>query len=96
MEGGTHIGFLDMDYAAIGAHELGLPVFQALVEPSGGYVIPHETFTTNHLSQNLEFLLNETFLSKSKRDNADSTVNVAATSNSAQLEGCMVDMRIAG
>ena len=67
-----------------------------MVEPSGGYVLPHDTFTTPQLNHNLEFLLSETFLSKSKREKSDSTVNVTSSHSTPELEGCMVDMRIAG
>jgi hypothetical protein len=49
-----------------GANELGLPAYQALVEPSGGYVLPHLSFTTPHLEHNLKFLLQHTFMSKSR------------------------------
>jgi len=84
-----------IDVFCTGAHELAMPVFQAVVEPSGGYVIPHETFETPHLKYNMEFLLSETYISKSKATNSDPTI--AVTSNhhtSTHLEGCMVDMRM--
>jgi Sec23/Sec24 zinc finger/Sec23/Sec24 trunk domain len=85
-----------IDVFCTGAHELGLPVFQAMVEPSGGYVLPHDTFSTPHLKHNLEFVLNETFLSKSKRDTSDSTVNPTSAHSITELNGCVVDMRVAG
>jgi hypothetical protein len=85
-----------VDVFCTGAHELGLPVFQALVETSGGYVIPQETFVTPHLKHNLDFLLSQTFLSKSKREISDSTLSLVEPQSSTQLEGCMVDMRFSG
>lgn len=85
-----------IDVFCTGAHELGMPVFQAVVEPSGGYVIPHDSFTTPHLKHNIDFLLGETYISKSKAINLDPTINATSAHNSTQLEGCMVDMRISG
>lgn len=73
-----------------------MPVFQAVVEPSGGYVIPHETFTTAHLKHNIDFLLGETYLSKCKMTNSDPTIHPTIVHNSTQLEGCMVDIRLSG
>jgi hypothetical protein len=57
-EGG--IGF---DVFCTGSSELGLPAYQALVEPSSGYVISHDTFVTPHLQHNLRFLLEQTGMS---------------------------------
>jgi hypothetical protein len=57
-EGG--IGF---DVFCTGSSELGLPAYQALVEPSSGYVISHDTFVTPHLQHNIQFLLQQTSMS---------------------------------
>lgn len=44
-----------------------MPAYQALVEPSGGYVIPHTSFTTSNLTQNLKFLLQSTAIARSQK-----------------------------
>lgn len=79
-----------------GATELGMPVFQALVEPSGGYVIPHDTFTTAHLQHNLGFVLENTYVSKSKAFIVGMSSTPSLSDSPFQLEGCMIDLRIAG
>jgi hypothetical protein len=57
------IGF---DVFCSGATELALPAYQALVEPSCGYVIPLLTFETEQMERNLEFLLENTYMSRSR------------------------------
>ena len=49
-----------------GVTELALPAYQALVEPSGGYVSPLLTFDTPQFEDNLRFLLENTYLSRSR------------------------------
>lgn len=53
-----------IDVFCTGSLELGLPAYQALVEPSGGYVLPHSNFTGPHLSHNLLYLLKHTYVSR--------------------------------
>lgn len=53
-----------LDVFCAGFMELGLPAYQALVEPSGGYVLPHSTFDSPHLVRNLGFCLNSTHISR--------------------------------
>ncbi|KAG7364666.1 Sec23/Sec24 zinc finger domain containing protein [Nitzschia inconspicua] len=57
------IGF---DVFCSGATELALPAYQALVEPSGGYVVPLLSFGTEQMEHNLRFLLDKTYMSRSK------------------------------
>ena len=57
-----------IDVICAGWMELGLPAYQALVAPSGGYVVPQSSLDTRHLVQNLEFLLKHTFVSRTKID----------------------------
>jgi hypothetical protein len=52
-----------IDVFCTGALELGLPSYQALVLPSAGYVLPHVTFATPHLKNNLGFVLKHKFVS---------------------------------
>lgn len=57
------IGF---DVFCSGSNELALPAYQALVEPSGGYVIPQLSFKPDNLSRNLNFLLTTNYMSRSR------------------------------
>lgn len=77
-----------LTFATPGSNELALPAYQALVEPSGGYVLPHLSFTTLHLEQNLSFVVKNTFISKSKLDEAD-------TAGGTPVAECLVDVRAA-
>ena len=51
-----------------GANELGLPAYQSLVDPSGGYVVPQLSFATPQFEMNLTHLLEQTYLANSKYD----------------------------
>lgn len=53
-----------VDIFCAGWLELGLPAYQAIVAPSGGYVIPHSDFQSPHLIHNLQFLMKHTFISR--------------------------------
>ncbi len=56
-----------VDVFCSGVHELALPAYQALVEPSGGYVLPLLSFDeTAQFQHNLKFLLENTYMSRSK------------------------------
>lgn len=57
---------IGVDVFCCGVTELALPVYQAMVEPSGGYVTPLLTLDTPQLNSNLRFILDETYISKSK------------------------------
>jgi len=57
---------IGVDVFCCGVTELALPVYQAIVEPSGGYVTPLLTLDTPQLNSNLRFLLDETYMSRSK------------------------------
>lgn len=56
---------IGVDVICCGVTELALPVYQAMVEPSGGYVVPLVTLDTPQLKQNLKFILNSTYMSRS-------------------------------
>jgi Sec23/Sec24 trunk domain/Sec23/Sec24 zinc finger len=53
-----------IDVICAGWMELGLPAYQALVAPSGGYVIPQSSLEEPRLVHNLEFLLKHTHVSR--------------------------------
>jgi hypothetical protein len=56
---------IGIDVVCCGVTELALPAYQAMVEPSGGYVMPLVTLDTPQLEQNLEFILQNTYISRS-------------------------------
>lgn len=74
-----------VDVMCTGAAELGMPVYQALVEPSSGYAISHDTFLTSHLRHNLQYILQSTFLSG---------LYAPETSDMNWIDGCFVDLRL--
>ncbi len=57
-----------IDVFCAGFLELGLPAYQALVGPSGGYVLPHSTFDSPHLVHNLGFCLKYTYVSRTEAE----------------------------
>ena len=56
---------IGVDVICCGVAELALPVYQAMVEPSGGYVLPLVTLDTPQLKQDLKFILGNTYMSRS-------------------------------
>jgi Sec23/Sec24 zinc finger/Sec23/Sec24 trunk domain len=77
------VGF---DVFCCGVHELALPAYQALVEPSGGYVIPLLSFDEKfQLQHNLNFLLEHTYMSRSRYIPEDMDDNGGAE--------CILDIR---
>ncbi len=57
---------IGLDVFCCGITELALPVYQAMVEPGGGYVIPLLALDTPELDQNLKFILDNTYISRSR------------------------------
>lgn len=57
-----------VDVFCAGYMELGLPAYQALVGPSGGYVLPHSTFDSPNLVHNLGFCLKFTYISRTNAE----------------------------
>eukprot|EP00980_Cylindrotheca_fusiformis_P003615 scaffold812_cov124-Cylindrotheca_fusiformis.AAC.7 len=53
-----------IDVFCSGVNVLGLPAYQALVEPSGGYVVSHTSLNTVQLKRNLNFILQNTYTSR--------------------------------
>jgi len=60
-----------IDVFCAGSNELGLPAYQSLVDPSGGYVVTQLSFDVPQLEHNLKFLLEETYLARPKNDIAE-------------------------
>jgi hypothetical protein len=81
-----------IDVFCTGALELGLPSYQALVLPSAGYVLPHATFATPHLRNNLGFVLKHTFVSTAPMNESEDD-NGLPTSHENWIDGCIIDVR---
>ena len=77
-----------VDVFCSGVNELGLPAYQSLVEPSGGYVLSHSTFNSPQLKRNFSFVLQESFMSRSTKDNVGET-----KSEEAFDWQCLLDIR---
>jgi hypothetical protein len=60
---GLKHGNIGIDVFCGGSNVIGMPVFQALVEPSGGYSLPTETFQSSAFASNLEYIVMQTRLS---------------------------------
>jgi hypothetical protein len=78
-------GGVGVDVLCTGASELGMPAYLALVEPSAGYALAHDSFTTTHLLHNLQYLLQHTFLSG---------MYAEETPEKNWIDGCVVDLRM--
>ena len=67
---------------------MGLPAYQALVEPSGGYVLPHTSLKSPQLKRNLNYVLQDSFMSRSLKSSiVDSGID-------AMLDWqCLLDIR---
>jgi hypothetical protein len=71
-----------MDVFCSGSSELALAAYQALVESSSGYVLPHLVFEAEPVARNLHFLYHHTFVP-----------GVTAT-DGQWIDGCILDIRI--
>jgi len=80
-----------MDVLCTGAHELALPSYQALVEPSSGYVLPHTKFTSEQLENNIDFLLRHTYVAGLHFDDRD---DQAPLVDDNWVDGCIIDFRM--
>lgn len=75
-----------IDVLCTGSSELAMQSYQALVEHSSGYVLPHESFTSQHLQCNLKFLLQQTYMSAVESDQEDEVP--------LDMDGCIIDLRM--
>lgn len=57
---------IGIDVICCGVTELAMPVYQAMVESSGGYVMPLITLDSPQLKENLKHVLANTYMSRSK------------------------------
>jgi Sec23/Sec24 trunk domain/Sec23/Sec24 zinc finger len=98
---------IGIDVFCTGASELGLPAYQSLVEPSSGYVLLHDTFTTPHLQLNVQYVLLQTrlvlaqYISDRREDEGDPLVDhqndssqFIAPQNGSWIDSCTVDIRM--
>jgi hypothetical protein len=84
-------GGIGIDVMCTGAQELCLPVYQALVDPSAGFVVTHESFATPHLSHNLQYLLKHTFMSQLELGDRESATGERSE---VWMQGCIIDIRL--
>ena len=76
---------IGVDVFCGGLHALGMPAFQALVEPSGGYALPHESFHQGtQFQSNLTHVMTQTHMSR--------TVDMDSLLN--QMSECLIDLRM--
>mmetsp|Transcript_31582 Transcript_31582/g.76274 ORF Transcript_31582/g.76274 Transcript_31582/m.76274 type:complete len:1031 (+) Transcript_31582:58-3150(+) len=69
-----------IDVFCSGVTELAIPAYQALVEPSGGYVMSHTSLASKQLKQNFNWVLQNTYTSRSPAVDSDDT-----TTNDSQM-----------
>lgn len=82
---------IGIDVFLSGAGNLGLQAYQACVDPSGGYALPHESLASPQFEFNLKYVLSQTYVSRSdKNTNKDSS----ASSSMNEIDGCIVDVRM--
>ncbi|KAL3942917.1 MAG: hypothetical protein SGBAC_002989 [Bacillariaceae sp.] len=62
-----------IDVFCSGVTELAIPAYQALVEPSGGYVMSHISLSSKQLKQNFNWVLQNTYTSCSPVVDSDDT-----------------------
>jgi Sec23/Sec24 trunk domain/Sec23/Sec24 zinc finger len=92
---------IGIDVFCTGSSELGLPAYQSLVEPSSGYVLSHDSFTTPHLQHNTRFVLRNTHMSMAQfyevvdEDNPQVLPEQHLPSHyGTWIDGCTVDIRM--
>jgi hypothetical protein len=62
---------------------LGLPAYQALVDPSGGYALPHDSFASDQFDANVQYVVCQT---KVYRSTTKESPN--------KIDGCIADVRM--
>ena len=103
-------GGIGVDVFCAGSSELGWPVYQSIVDPSGGYVLMHDTFASEQLRRNLTRVVQQTHLSLAQlvpdhdpddeENRANPAVSTTTTtgktpmSEEVWVEGCTVDIRM--
>lgn len=82
----------------VGAESLGIPAFQALVKPSDGYALSHDSFALPPLAHNLDYVVSQTQMSiadcRQEEDSETTEGGAAPPSVANHLEGCIADVRM--
>ena len=84
------------DVFCTGPEELAIASYQAWVEPSGGYVLPHESFLHDcALERNLLFIMQQTHSSRAAIVGgiANQSDEDESDKDAALWEGCAIDIR---
>ena len=86
---------IGIDVFCSGSTALGMPAFLALVRPSDGFALTHETFASGEAAANLRHVLGKTHISKAgKSQRTDGTPNTSGdTTKLNKLAGCLLDIR---
>ena len=86
---------IGIDVFCSGSTALGMPAFLALVRPSDGFALTHETFASEEAAANLRHVLGKTHISKA--GNSQRTNGTPNTSDDTtklnKLTGCLLDIR---
>ncbi|KAI2488714.1 hypothetical protein MHU86_25768 [Fragilaria crotonensis] len=72
-----------IDVFLSGAGSLGLQAYQALVDASGGYALPHESFASEQFAADLKYVLCQTKVNRSH-----------TKGSSDSIDGCIADVRM--
>ena len=81
-------GGVGLDVFCTGAGALGMHAYQALVEPSAGYALPHDTFDSDQFDHNLQYVVGQTYMSSldTKASSGDKAIG--------RLDECVMDIRL--
>lgn len=72
-----------IDVFLSGAGSLGLQAYQALVDPSGGYALPHDSFASDQFDANLQYVVCQTKVYRSTTKESPD-----------KIDGCIADVRM--
>ncbi|GKY95193.1 COPII-coated vesicle budding, variant 3 [Mayamaea pseudoterrestris] len=83
-----------VDVFCSGATEVALASYQALVEPSSGYVLPSLVFEADSLIKNLHYLFHETFVPGLHFNMPDTPGSSMLVADEQWIDGCILDIRV--
>lgn len=85
---------IGIDIFCSGATSLGVPALQALVGPSDGYIVIHESLSLDAFSANFRHAMTKTHMSRARDDrDHDGLLNARDESALNKLNGVILDVR---
>jgi len=85
---------IGIDIFCSGATSLGVPALQALVGPSDGYTVIHESLSLDAFSSNFRHVMTKTHMSRAREDrDHDGLLNARDESALNKLNGVILDVR---